>query len=101
MNQKAIDDHVLSELIRKIGLYLEEPGDPMWETLRFEIEAEFKLKSNILKEAIWKAMVFDTLFKAYNDDPEIFIKAPVWVTKMLTDSFKHLNKHYEQTLLDN
>jgi len=101
MNHQKIKEHHLSQFIEEIEQYVSEPGDPIWENVRFRLETEFKLKSNIFKETIWKAMIFDVLHEAFKENSISFIKRADWVTKLLTESFTHLDKYYEQNLLDN
>ncbi len=96
MNQEEINKHPLIELLKKTTMYLEEPGDPIWEKIRFSIEAELKMSDTMINEVVWKAMIFDTLHKAFNANPEVFSKRRDWVVQMLMGAFDHLNQKYEQ-----
>lgn len=101
MNHQKIKEHYLSEFLEKIEQYVSEPGDPIWENVRFRLETEFKLNSNIIKGIIWKSMIFDVLNEAFIENPQSFVKRADWVTKLLTESFIHLEEYYGQNLLEN
>lgn len=89
-----INEHPLATLLKKNEMYLSEPGDPIWEKARFFLNTEFKLNDPIINETIWKSLIFDSLHKAFNSNPEIFNENTEWVSKMLTESFNHLNNSY-------
>lgn len=96
MNTNEIDKHPLAILLKQNEMYLEEPGDPLWEKARFFLNTEFKLNDPIINETIWKSLVFDSLHQAFNNNPEIFSKRPEWVSKMMVEQFTHLNNLYEK-----
>ncbi len=96
MNKEEIMKHPLMELFKQTQMYLEEPGDPIWEKIRFRLEAEFKMSTGIINETIWKAMVFDCLHKAFKEEPDAFNKRPEFVKNMLVESFNHLDNFYKR-----
>lgn len=94
MNQEEINKHPLAKLLKKNEMYLEEPGDPIWEKTRFYLNTEFKLNEPIINETIWKSLIFDSLKQTYDEHPEVFDKMPEWVSRMMVESFNHLNHFY-------
>ena len=96
MNLEQVYNHPVADVYNELKQYSEEPGDPVWETLRHRISILAKINQPIMEHSIWKAMIFDTLRSAYgkikneNDVTELELQKAL--STLLIGAFKHIDE---------
>lgn len=95
MDIEKIKSHPVYEVYTKMKMYCEEPGDPVWDKIRKEIEIDALLIEPIVEDTIWKAMIYDVLNDAYNKDSNKFLEEGLFMIKLLIKSFEHLKEVYK------
>jgi hypothetical protein len=100
MNQAMIERHPIAELFKESKQYIEEPGDEIWEKARCKLQMLYNLNDDLIKETVFKAMVFDCLKELYDNTDgrayELENKNLESVLKLIKDAFEHIENLYKE-----
>jgi len=69
--KQLVTDNDLLLWIKKVSVYLEEPGDPVWENVRNKLKDEITLMELFVDEEFYKIESYNILKKTYQENPDL------------------------------